>query len=121
MSYKIIGTGSARPALSKSNDDLAEFLDTSDEWISTRTGIKSRHVCTSETISTLAIDAGKAALSSKVRILVRIFMGELLLILVSLFNYGVPLANSQCSITQFFPQCKPFCVNSPSNSRAQRA
>lgn len=64
MNYKIIGTGSARPAASKSNNDLTEFLDTSDEWISTRTGIKSRHVCTTETISTLAADAGKAALQN---------------------------------------------------------
>lgn len=64
MNYKVIGTGSAYPVCSKSNDDLATFLDTSDEWISTRTGIKSRHVCTKETISDLAVNAGKAALQN---------------------------------------------------------
>ena len=62
--FKIIGTGSAYPACSKTNDDLATFIDTSDEWISSRTGIKSRHVCTTETISDLAAAAGKAALQN---------------------------------------------------------
>lgn len=64
MNFKVIGTGSAYPACSKTNDDLATFIDTSDEWISTRTGIKSRHVCTTESISDLAIAAGKTALEN---------------------------------------------------------
>ena len=46
MGFTILGTGSALPERSVSNDELSEFLDTSDEWIFTRTGIKSRHVCT---------------------------------------------------------------------------
>lgn len=62
MSFQILGTGSAHPACSQTNDDLSAFLDTSDEWISTRTGIKSRYVCTTETISDLAVEAGRAAL-----------------------------------------------------------
>ena len=41
---KIIGTGSAIAEKVVTNDMLAEFLDTSDEWITQRTGIKSRHV-----------------------------------------------------------------------------
>ena len=40
---KIIGTGSALPKKVVMNDDLAQFLDTSDEWILPRTGIRSRH------------------------------------------------------------------------------
>ena len=52
------GNGSAHPVCSQTNDDLSVFLDTSDEWISTRTGIKSRYVCTTETISDLAVQAG---------------------------------------------------------------
>ena len=64
MSFKIIGTGSAHPVCSRTNDDLAEFLDTSDEWIYTRTGIKSRYVCTDETITDVAAAAGQAALQN---------------------------------------------------------
>lgn len=64
MSFRIIGTGSAHPACSKTNDDLAGFLDTSDEWIYSRTGIRSRYVCTDETISDVAEAAARAALEN---------------------------------------------------------
>ena len=39
MGTRIIGTGSCLPATIVTNDDLAKIMDTSDEWISTRTGI----------------------------------------------------------------------------------
>ncbi|MDD6088548.1 MAG: ketoacyl-ACP synthase III [Desulfovibrionaceae bacterium] len=42
--YQILGLGSFIPAKSLSNDDLAKIVDTDDEWIVTRTGIRSRHV-----------------------------------------------------------------------------
>lgn len=38
MSVKILGTGSFLPEKSVSNDDLSKVMDTSDEWISSRTG-----------------------------------------------------------------------------------
>ncbi|MFQ6632852.1 hypothetical protein Gotur_010923 [Gossypium turneri] len=41
---KLVGCGSAVPSLSVSNDDLAKIVDTSDEWISVRTGIRNRRV-----------------------------------------------------------------------------
>lgn len=44
MSVKILGTGSFLPEKSVSNDDLSKVMDTSDEWISSRTGIRSRHI-----------------------------------------------------------------------------
>ena len=43
MRAKIVGTGSCLPPKVVTNDDLSKILDTSDEWISTRTGIKQRH------------------------------------------------------------------------------
>jgi 3-oxoacyl-[acyl-carrier-protein] synthase-3 len=61
---KIIGTGSALPALEVTNNDLAEFLDTSDVWISTRTGIKSRHLLSTESLYDLAVDAANKAIKS---------------------------------------------------------
>lgn len=64
MSFKIIGTGSAHPACSRTNDDLAKIMDTSDEWIYSRTGIKSRYVCTDETITDVAVAAAEAALEN---------------------------------------------------------
>jgi 3-oxoacyl-[acyl-carrier-protein] synthase-3 len=61
---RILGTGSALPKKVVSNDDLAGFLDTNDEWISTRTGIRERRVLSVETLQSLAEDAGKAALEN---------------------------------------------------------
>jgi 3-oxoacyl-[acyl-carrier-protein] synthase-3 len=61
----ILGTGSALPARRVSNAELAESVDTSDEWITERTGIKFRHIAApEETTSTLAIGAARAALDA---------------------------------------------------------
>ena len=60
---KIIGTGSSLPKKIVTNDMLSQFLDTSDEWITTRTGVKRRHVISDERLEELAIDAAKKALS----------------------------------------------------------
>ena len=61
---KIIGTGSALPALAVTNDMLSEFLDTNHEWIFTRTGIAQRRIMSSETLEDLAILAAKQALDN---------------------------------------------------------
>ena len=45
---KILGTGSSLPQKIVSNDDLAKVMDTSDEWISSRTGIRNRHIAVEE-------------------------------------------------------------------------
>ncbi|MCS7216886.1 MAG: ketoacyl-ACP synthase III [Candidatus Bipolaricaulota bacterium] len=44
LPLRIAGTGAFLPAKTLTNEDLARFLDTSDEWIRTRTGIRLRHV-----------------------------------------------------------------------------
>lgn len=56
----ISGWGSALPDRIVTNDELAATLDTSDEWITTRTGIRSRHIGGS-TVS-LSVESGRAAL-----------------------------------------------------------
>jgi 3-oxoacyl-[acyl-carrier-protein] synthase-3 len=60
---RIVGTGSCVPEKVLTNDDLEKFLDTSDEWIVTRTGIRERHmVADGETTSDLATGAAAKAL-----------------------------------------------------------
>ena len=59
---RIIGTGSALPEREVTNDELSRLVDTSDEWISTRTGIKTRHVLTHERLDELARDAALRAM-----------------------------------------------------------
>lgn len=65
MQYaKILGTGSYLPANRVSNEDLAKKVDTSDEWITTRTGIKFRHIADEqEKTSDLAARAAEKALA----------------------------------------------------------
>ncbi len=59
---KIIGTGSALPKKVVTNDMLTGFLDTSDEWIHPRTGIRSRHVISDENLEDLGAEAVLKAL-----------------------------------------------------------
>ena len=59
---KILGTGSALPEKVVTNDDLARVMDTSDEWIRTRTGIQKRHIAVNETSTSMAVEAAKKAL-----------------------------------------------------------
>lgn len=58
---KIVATGRALPQKVVTNDDLSRLVDTSDEWISTRTGIRQRYFCEEETCQSLAILAAKRA------------------------------------------------------------
>jgi 3-oxoacyl-[acyl-carrier-protein] synthase-3 len=59
----ITGCGSFTPAKLLTNDELAEMVDTSDEWITTRTGIKVRHIASdNESTASLATEAAKKAL-----------------------------------------------------------
>ena len=62
---RIAGTGSALPAKILTNADLEKFVDTSDEWIATRTGIRQRHVVAEgETTADLAERAARAAMEA---------------------------------------------------------
>jgi 3-oxoacyl-[acyl-carrier-protein] synthase-3 len=60
---RITGTGSAVPAKIVTNSDIEKLVDTSDEWVTTRTGIKQRHIAVEgEYTSTLATRAAEQAL-----------------------------------------------------------
>lgn len=65
MFARVIGTGSYLPEKVVTNDDLARTVDTSDEWIRTRTGIRSRHFAAEgELASDLALPAAQRALDA---------------------------------------------------------
>lgn len=60
----IAGAGSAIPSGKLTNEDLEKIVETSDEWIMSRTGIKVRHICQEgETTATLAAEAATKALA----------------------------------------------------------
>ena len=62
MSFTILGTGSYAPEHVVTNDDLAKIVETNDEWIMQRIGVKSRHICDTETNVDLAVEASVRAL-----------------------------------------------------------
>lgn len=93
MRVRIAGTGSALPKLKVTNNDLAEIMDTSDEWISSRTGIRARHLSTGETTTDLCVAAAKRALEDA-------GMGaeELELILVATLSPDHYVPNTGCEV-----------------------
>lgn len=62
MSFRILGTGSFLPEKIVTNDDLSAMVETSDEWIVKRVGVKERRVCVTETVTDLGVGAASRAL-----------------------------------------------------------
>ena len=61
---KICGMGHYAPPKLMTNEDLTKIVDTSDEWITTRTGIKTRHHCVKETHADMCREAAQMALKN---------------------------------------------------------
>ena len=62
MATRIIGTGRCLPDTVVTNQYLSTIMDTSDEWIASRTGIKERHLVKEETTASMSIEASKKAM-----------------------------------------------------------
>ncbi|NPA95850.1 MAG: ketoacyl-ACP synthase III [Thermodesulfobacteria bacterium] len=91
---KIIGTGSFVPEKVLTNKDLEKIIDTSDEWITTRTGIKERHIAQEgENNSDLAIEASRRALE-----MANVDAGELDLIIVGTLTPDMPMPSVACLV-----------------------
>ena len=93
MPARIIGTGSALPALLVSNLELEKTVDTTDEWIRSRTGIESRHIAVEETTTSMAIEAAKKALQDA-----KVFPVELDLIIVGTISPDHYFPSTACEI-----------------------
>jgi 3-oxoacyl-[acyl-carrier-protein] synthase-3 len=92
----ITGCGSFAPAKLLTNDELAQMVDTSDEWITTRTGIKVRHVTTDgETTAHLASEAGKQALTYA-----GVEANDLDLIIVATITPEMPFPSTACFVQE---------------------
>ncbi|MFB7128369.1 ketoacyl-ACP synthase III [Kitasatospora xanthocidica] len=64
---RIVALGHYQPPKVLTNDDLAGLVDTDDEWIRTRVGIRSRHIAEDETLVDLATEAAQKALANSGR------------------------------------------------------
>ena len=67
---RLLGSGSALPARVVTNDELAKKVDTTDEWIVARTGIRQRYIAgEGETTATLATAAAASARANRRRVM----------------------------------------------------
>ncbi|OON40680.1 3-oxoacyl-ACP synthase [Izhakiella australiensis] len=96
MYTKILGTGSYLPAQVRTNADLEKMVDTSDEWIVTRTGIRERRVAAAdETVATMGTQAAKKALE-----MAGISKDDIGLIVVATTSSSHAFPSSACIIQQ---------------------
>ncbi|MBK0003227.1 ketoacyl-ACP synthase III [Erwinia sp. S43] len=96
MYTKIIGTGSYLPEQVRTNADLEKMVDTSDEWIVTRTGIRERRIAgPDETVATMGFHAAERALS-----MAGIDKNDIGLIVVATTSSSHAFPSSACMIQQ---------------------
>lgn len=93
---RIIGTGSYLPEKVLTNHDIEKFLDTSDEWITTRTGIRERRVAAdNEFTSDLAAAAGRRALE-----MAGVAAADIDLIIVGTITGDFPWPSTACLVQE---------------------
>lgn len=108
MNLKIIGTGSAVPVRAVANEDISHFLETNDEWIRSRTGIRERRVCTEETLTDLAAEAAMKALADA-----QIKPEELDLVICPTLQGDMVTPSMSCMVqARIGAQCPAFDINS---------
>src|SRR5438034_1080854 len=89
----IVGLGIYLPPKKLTNFDLEKIVETSDEWIRSRTGIKERRIASSEKTSDLAIKAGQAALKDA-----KISVDKIDLILVATISPDSNFPSMACKV-----------------------
>lgn len=106
MTGTIIGTGAYAASHVMENDDLAKLVDTSDAWITERTGIKRRHIALNETVSSLAIEAAKRALFNA-----GISADEIGLIIVSTMTPESIMPSTACLVQEAIQAVHAICFD----------
>ncbi|MCK5231057.1 MAG: beta-ketoacyl-ACP synthase 3, partial [Desulfobulbaceae bacterium] len=103
----ILGTGSYLPKRILTNRDLEKMVDTSDEWITTRTGIKSRRIATKgEETSRIAAAAGKDALK-----MAGLTPDEIDLIIVGTMTPEMAMPSCACFVQQELGAVNAFALD----------
>lgn len=107
MKLSIAGTGSALPERIVSNDELAQRIETSDEWIFSRTGIHRRHVASEEeTLTSLGAAAARCALEDA-----GVRAEEIDLIAVGTATDGNVTPSAACQIQAALGAGRAFCFD----------
>lgn len=106
MAARIIGTGSSLPKHIITNDFLSTIVDTNDEWIRERTGIRERRIAKEETTSLLASKAAKKAVESA-----GINIDEVDLIIVATFTPDSQMPSTACMVQQEIKAVNAVCFD----------
>lgn len=107
MSFDIIGTGMYVPEKTVTNDDLAQIVDTNDEWITKRVGIKRRHVSVNETAAEMGAEASRRALADA-----GIGVDELDLIIAASVSSETASPSTACMIQNYLgATCTAFDIS----------
>jgi 3-oxoacyl-[acyl-carrier-protein] synthase-3 len=103
----IIGTGSYLPERVLTNEDLSKIVDTSDEWITTRTGIKERHIAApDQATSDLATEAARRAMTAA-----GITAGEIDLIVVATVTPDMFFPSTACIVQRKIGASNAVCFD----------
>ncbi|NLL71828.1 MAG: ketoacyl-ACP synthase III [Epulopiscium sp.] len=103
---RIIGTGRWIPKNQLTNDDLSSLVDTSDEWIRTRTGIQTRYVSTEENTSHLAAKAAQRAIQSA-----GLSPKDIDLIIVATMTPDGAMPSTACLVQKYLEAENAFCFD----------
>lgn len=106
MYTRISGLGHHVPALAVSNDDLSKIMDTSDEWIYSRTGIRNRYIADKTTTYEMAGQAGKKALK-----VAGLKAEDLDLIIVATFTADYATPSMACLVQKELKADKAMCFD----------
>ena len=106
MKGTIIATGAYAPDRVVCNDEISRFVDTDDEWITKRTGIKRRHIAEKETVSSMAAKAAKDALKNA-----QISADKIDLIIVSTMTPDCIMPCTACIVQKEIGAENAFCFD----------
>ncbi|MSR64295.1 MAG: ketoacyl-ACP synthase III [Verrucomicrobiae bacterium] len=106
-SVSIVGTGSYTPARVMANSEFEKLVDTSDEWIRTRTGIRERRIAApGEFTSDMAAEAARRAMADA-----NIKPEEIDLIMVATITPDMPFPSTACFVQQKIGATKAACFD----------
>lgn len=106
MGIKIVGVGKALPEKHLTNTEIAKFVDTSDEWIKTRTGIEKRYISTYETIDYLAAAAANEALEKA-----KLSPEDIDLIIVATVSPSTSMPSTACLVASHIKAYHAICFD----------
>ncbi len=103
---KISGLGKSVPKKVLSNDEIGKFVDTSDEWIKSRTGISSRYIATDETTTTLAVEAARQAIQNS-----KLSPSDIGLVIVATVSGDTTMPSIACKVANEVGICEATCFD----------